>query len=1065
MAATLIGLSFAASSCTKAAKASRHSQRADQYFKDGEYDKAKIEYMNVLQVSGPNAKAIQRLGHIWYEQGAWLKAAPFLLRARELTPDQGENRLRLARVFARVGQLDEAKQELNAVLQQSPENGEALLVLSDLVRTPEEIASVEQKLQEFSDKKTAFYQLALANIALRKEDRPAAEEAVRQALVYGPDSPEAHLGAGFLYLLQKKVPEAEGAFQKAAELSPLRSDARIKYAEFLAQVGQSQKAVEFLKGLTNKAPDFLPAWTLLGHLALNEKKYDEALTALNNVFSRDGDNVDARLLRSEAWLAKGETKRALEDLERLDQTYSGIPTIKYHLACAHLQNNNVAQATTLLEQAVALNPAYAEATILLAEVNIRSGKSQAAVKLLEDMRKIRPDVPRLQRLLADVYRNVGRLDDAASLFREEIKNMPNSAESHLFLGVILRQKGDNGEARALFEKTIALAPENLHPVIQLVEMDIAEKRYDDASHRVAERMQRHPDSAALKLLEAKIYAAQRQWDRAEAVLLQALALKSDMPEAYELLVSVYIEANQLPKAVGQLEAFLAKAPNNAGALMALGSLYSRVQDFGKARDTYERLIAVAPDWPMALNNLAYIYGERLGELDRALELAKKARSLASQDPSIADTLGWILFKRGDHQQAVSLLRESAGKLPNRPEVQFHFGMASYAMGDIETARKAFETALASPTEFPEKEDVRRRLKLLGDKTAGVSPAVSVSDLEAMLKQQPNDVIALLRLGEELEKQSLFAKAADAYAKALEFNPKLLAATLKLAQLHAGPLQNNTRALEFAKKARELAPLDVEVTGVLGAIAYRIGDYAWAYSLLQETVRQRKGDPKVLHDFGWAAYSVGKVGEAERTMEEALGANPEAATAKEIQSFLAMVKVERDKASLAGAEPEIQRLLKADPTYAPALMALAALQSHRGNTQDAIGTYEGLLKRLPDFAPAQKKLSALYLIDPSKRAAAYDLAIQARKTIVDDPELEQTLAELGYHRKEYARTIQLLQASARSQPLSPRGLFFLGMAHFQLKHPSEAKEALNRALAAGLEDSLAAEARRVMGELE
>ena len=73
--------------CSSEGKKSGFLKRGDRYFESGEYDKAKIEYLNVLRADPRNATAIRRLGTIWYEQGAPLNAAPFLLEARELAPD------------------------------------------------------------------------------------------------------------------------------------------------------------------------------------------------------------------------------------------------------------------------------------------------------------------------------------------------------------------------------------------------------------------------------------------------------------------------------------------------------------------------------------------------------------------------------------------------------------------------------------------------------------------------------------------------------------------------------------------------------------------------------------------------------------------------------------------------------------------------------------------------------------------------------------------------------------------------------------------------------------------
>ena len=83
--------------------------------------------------------------------------------------------------------------------------------------------------------------------------------------------------------------------------------------------------------------------------------------------------------------------------------------------------------------------------------------------------------------------------------------------------------------------------------------------------------------------------------------------------------------------------------------------------------------------------------------------------MAPEDPSVSDTLGWILYKRGVYQRAVSLLRESASKLPDQPVVQYHLGLASLKVGDKDGARAALTAAVNSPASFAEKDDARKAL--------------------------------------------------------------------------------------------------------------------------------------------------------------------------------------------------------------------------------------------------------------------------------------------------------------------------------------------------------------------
>ena len=611
-----------------------------------------------------------------------------------------------------------------------------------------------------------------------------------------------------------------------------------------------------------------------------------------------------------------------------------------------------------------------------------------------ELLKKQPNLTAAQVLLVEAYRSVGRLDEAIAVLRQQITVTPQDPKVYYLLGVILRQQGKTDEARQAFEKTLQLAPDNLLPIEQLVGLDIESNDFKSAMQRVQSALQKTPNSAPLYVIESKVYVAQREWDQAEATLLKALTLDPNYSPAYDLLISTYLAANKLPQALNQIQTSLAKRPDDPQLLMTLGEIYEKQKDPLKARDAYEKLLAKNPEFVPALNNLAYLYADKLNNVDKAYELAQKARKLRS-DPSVADTLGWVLYKKGDYQQAQTLLQESAGKLPQNSDVQFHLGMASYMMGQADTARAAFQQALKGTANFEGKEEAQRRLSLLG---AQGSATLSSEQLESMLKQQSNDPLARLRLAESYEKEKAFAKAAAEYESALKINPKLLSPLIKLAQLNAGPLQNNEKALEFAKKARELAPSDAKVAGVLGAIAYHAGNFTWAYSLLQESARQLADDPTVLHDCGWAAYSLGKVSEARELMERTLKVAPAPEISGDAQSFLRMTALDRDPKEALTLEPEVQKLLKADPNYVPALTVRAAIEEQRGEAKTAIATYDAILQRFPDFAPAQKHLAALYLEGPATLDKAYDFAVKARKALPDDPELARILGQIILSKK-------------------------------------------------------------------
>ena len=143
--------------------------------------------------------------------------------------------------------------------------------------------------------------------------------------------------------------------------------------------------------------------------------------------------------------------------------------------------------------------------------------------------------------------------------------------------------------------------------------------------------------------------------------------------------------------------------------MVVGTVYEMKGDIPKARETYEKVLAINPRFGAAANNLAWIYSEHGGDKDKALQLAQTAKEIMPDDPRVADTLGWILYKRGIYQRALALLKESASKLGNNPQVQYHLGMAYQQAGEKTAAREALRAAVESKAEFPGKDEARKAL--------------------------------------------------------------------------------------------------------------------------------------------------------------------------------------------------------------------------------------------------------------------------------------------------------------------------------------------------------------------
>ena len=1034
--------------CTRKAKIGRALNHAGDYYKAGELEKARVAYLAILRIDPRNPEAIKKIGLIYAKEGVTVEAIRFLGAARDLDPKDLNIRTELAEALIALRQFPAARKEAEAALGLQPENADALRHLAETVTSPEDIADIEQRLQKLNPQQPGVL-LASGVLALRKQDLPAAETALGKAVAASPNSNPAHFALGNLWVAKKDLARAEQEFKQASTLSP-RSSASLAYGQLLLQKGEIKAAADFLEQLSRQNPDYVPLWTAQARVALDEKEWDRALAHLDHVFAIDYSNLDARILQAQTLQAKGEIDKAIVILKQVNdnEIYSKMPGPKFELARAYLRKGLPGSAITSLNEAIKLQPNYSEAILLLAQVKLQQGDSRSVVDAMKHLLESRPGFPPAQVLLARAYQAQGDLANAEKTLREQTTTYPAAAEPHVLLGLLLRQEEKREEARAEFEAARKLTPKNLMASYQLVELDLAEKKIPEALQRAEALVKELPENPGPQYVLARVYLAQGKSDEAEAALKKSIELDPKFMTAYDLLVSIYVKTNRLERAKTELETFIAQYSRNTAGLLTLAAIEATLKNFDAAGQRYRQILDLDPNSARALNNLAVLSAENFGDLNTAFDLATRARTVQPEDASIADTLGWIDYQRKDYARAVALLQESVAKQPENITYLYHFGMANYMAGNTDAALAALTKAAAGSEDFKGKSDIPRAIELL----KGVSSAgkeFSAADLQAILKERPGDTIVLLRLATLLEKQGETAQAAALWEEAFHQNPKAISPILNLARLYAGPLNDPTKALDFARKAREAAPDDAEIAGTAGRAAFHAGDFSWAYGLLRESAARPTVDAATLHDFAWTAYNLGKVAEARATMQRAAGASPDPATAKDCSRFLALTAPDEKPAADAGEQAEIQEALKADPQYVPALMRSASLQTQAKQKEAAIGMYEAILKRLPAFSPAQRELALLYSEIPAKSAAAFELANAVRKIYPNDPDLARTLGVLRYRRKEYDAAIKTLKESATTKPLDAVSLFALGMASIEQKQKTEGFKYLEDAVAAGL----------------
>ena len=196
-------------------------------------------------------------------------------------------------------------------------------------------------------------------------------------------------------------------------------------------------------------------------------------------------------------------------------------------------------------------------------------------------------------------------------------------------------------------------------------------------------------------------------------LEKAVAENPKLMNAYIMIGNAYAKLDDFDRAIREYQTAIEKNPRAIQPNMLIATLYDRRQDYTKANEYYEKVLEINSTFSPAANNLAWNIAQNGGNLDVALRWAEKAREYDQHNPGVADTLGWVMYKRGIFDKAIGLLKESSEGFGNKnPQVIYHLGMAYYQSGQRSQARVTLTRALASG-KFDGSDEAQKILSLIG----------------------------------------------------------------------------------------------------------------------------------------------------------------------------------------------------------------------------------------------------------------------------------------------------------------------------------------------------------------
>ena len=692
LAVALLSVALVAG-CSAEARKARHLERGDGYFAEKQYREAVLEYGNVVAIEPTNIHANGRLGLSHLELGEFAPAFRHLSIARQGAPDDVAVRLKLGTLYLLSRQIDEARAEADAVIAVEPANFEALILQAQTAASLEERTHSLETLEGLRDQfdNRAQYHWALADLKAKGGEPEAAERELLLAAEKDPTSVQAHVIVGALHSskqdfdnaeasfrsaveLEKQLIEsneptdfrahttlgrfyesrqdlerAEGIFKQASELSEPGSPQRVQLADFYMGAGRRDDAMQALRQILEEAPESGAALHRIAELELRAGNLDASASAIQSALALNPSDPQATFLQGHLQIAREDLPAAVQSFQKILDLEPSHAYARYSLGVALERQGNVQQAKSELRRTIDANPDFARAVFELARINLQSDAGDVAIEDLTRFLDAHPNNPLAYAALGDAYR---------------IQKDGNAALVNLerWRGQILQAR-DSG----------------LTPV----------------------------ESAAFEFRFGEAHVLRGELDQAESAYMNALRDFPGFAPAHTGLGMLYARRGRSDMAQRQFTQALELNPNDSMSNVMIGMSQQERGDVQQAIASYEKVLenGSGSAAAAAANNLAYIFID--SDVDRALELARRANELAPNNAAIADTLGWVLFKTGEYAEAEPLLSRSLETLTDNAEVHYHLGMTRQQLGKTDDARQLLQKALELDPNFPGSDEARR----------------------------------------------------------------------------------------------------------------------------------------------------------------------------------------------------------------------------------------------------------------------------------------------------------------------------------------------------------------------
>ena len=513
--------------------------------------------------------------------------------------------------------------------------------------------------------------------------------------------------AGRFASSSRDIGSAAGYFQTALAIDPGNSILTERTFQFLIADGRIKEALPIAERLAAREKGHALARLVLGVDALKKGQWDRARNQLQQTTPRPLSDLTVAILSGWALAGKGESEAALKTVDKV----SGLDWYgvfkNFHGALIADLGGQKADGARRMAQAYGGD----SRALRIVEGQIRSlarqKKPQEALGVVTEFEKTIPDHPVIAALRADI--------EAGRPVAPIVANPQAGAAEFLYgLGSAMGRDGGEDIAAMYLQLALWLTPDAELPMISLAGLQGQMKQYDKA---IAQLSRISVDSKLRPLADIQVgryHTITQNYEEASKHLRAVVERTPKDLDAIQALGDVLRADKKFAEAAEvysrAIEQIGKPSKNDWGLYYYRGIAWERTKQWPKAEADFYKALELQPDEPHVLNYLGYSWIDMGMNLDKGLELVKKAVELKSDDGYIVDSLAWAYFKLGRYDEAVKELERAILLKPDDPVINDHLGDAYWKVDRRLEATFQWRHALDMKPEPEETPKIQKKLK-------------------------------------------------------------------------------------------------------------------------------------------------------------------------------------------------------------------------------------------------------------------------------------------------------------------------------------------------------------------